>query len=135
VAVRVCAYANAASATGFDFHDVAAMTEATARIGFVLLYNDATRPGWTFYDDDGSFLLKHKSKNMILVSERGGQHGDANRIADGVRADARRPKRGEGRGAPRLPVAAVPCSLSVGSLLWVPACPWPLWRVCALSTG
>ena len=72
-----------ASLAGFDSHDVAAMTEATSRIGFVLLYNDATRPGWTYYDDDGSFLLKHKTKPMILVAERGGEHGDANRIGDG----------------------------------------------------
>ena len=61
------------------------MTEATARIGFVLLYNDATRSGWTYYDDDGSFLLKHKSKPMIVVAERGGGAGDANRIENGYR--------------------------------------------------
>ena len=47
-----------------------------AATGFVLLYNDATRPGWPFYDDDGSFLLKHKTKSMILVPERGGGYSD-----------------------------------------------------------
>ena len=49
--------------------DAAMMSEATARIGFVLLYNDATRPGWAMYDDDGSFLLKHLEQ-MEEVSVR-----------------------------------------------------------------
>jgi len=74
-----------ASDASFDVHNVAAMTGATARIGFVLLYNDATRSGWTFYDDDGSFLIKHKTKPMIIVPESGGGASDANRIQNGVK--------------------------------------------------
>ena len=74
-----------ASAAGFDYNDAASMSEATARIGFVLLYNDATRPGWTQYDDDGSFLLRHKTKPMILVPERGGGYSDRERIENGYK--------------------------------------------------
>ena len=74
-----------ASDASFDFTDVSMMTEATDRIGFVLLYNDATRPGWTHSDDDGSFLLKHKTKPMILVSETGGGYGSANAIQNGYK--------------------------------------------------
>jgi len=74
-----------ASGATFDPTNVAQMTEATSRIGFVLLYNDASRSGWTYYDDDGSFLLKHKTKPMIVVPERGGQAGDAQRIENGYR--------------------------------------------------
>jgi len=72
-----------ASDTSFDPTSVSMMTEATARIGFVLLYNDASR-GWPYYDDDGSFLLKHKTKPMILAAASGGGFGDANRIQNGV---------------------------------------------------
>lgn len=74
-----------ASDASFDPSSATHMTEVTDRIGFRLLYNDATRPGWAYYDDDGSFLLRHKVKPMILVSEKGGGHGDANRIQDGFR--------------------------------------------------
>ena len=63
-----------ASDIAFDHTSPSAMTAATDRIGFVLLYNDGTRPGWTFSDDDGSFLLKHKTKPMILVPETGGTY-------------------------------------------------------------
>jgi len=59
-----------ASDASFDATNAAQMTEATDRIGFSLLYNDASR-GWSWYDDDGSFLLKHKTKNFIVVAEQG----------------------------------------------------------------
>ena len=65
-----------ASDASFDVNSATAMGEATGRIGFTLLYNDATRPGWPVYDDDGSFLLKHKTKPMIVVPERGGGYSD-----------------------------------------------------------
>lgn len=74
-----------ASTASFDPNDASQMTEATDRIGLVLLYNDGTRPGWSYWDDDGSFIIKHKKKAMILVSEKGGGRGDANRIQDGYR--------------------------------------------------
>ena len=41
----------------------------------MLLYNDATTAGaagWLRNDDDGSFLLKHKTKNFIVAPETGG---------------------------------------------------------------
>jgi len=60
-----------ASAASFDPSSATAMTEATNRIGFVLLYNDNSR-GWGHYDDDGSFLLKHKTKNFIVAPQAGG---------------------------------------------------------------
>ena len=63
-----------ASDLSFNVNNAQHMTEATNRIGYVLLYNDNTRPGWSYADDDGSFLIKHKTKNMILVPEAGGQH-------------------------------------------------------------
>ena len=46
------------------------------------MYNDASR-GWPFYDDDGSFVIRHKTKPMILVSERGGGAQDSQRINNG----------------------------------------------------
>ena len=61
-----------ASDVSFDEASASHMSEATDRIGFVLMFNDYTRPGWTFADDDGSFILKHKTKPMILVPETGG---------------------------------------------------------------
>lgn len=61
-----------ASDVSFDESSASDMTEATDRIGYVLMYNDHTRPGWTSADDDGSFILKHKTKPMILVPEAGG---------------------------------------------------------------
>ena len=74
-----------ASSYSFDTSNAQQMSDATERIGFKLLYNDNTRPGWTYADEDGSFLLKHKTKPMILVSEARGGAGDANRIRDGDR--------------------------------------------------
>eukprot|EP00966_Prymnesium_polylepis_P175797 4069214-Prymnesium_polylepis.2 len=53
-----------ASAASFSISDVDAMTDVIDRIGFVALWNDASR-GWALNDDDGSFLLKHTTKNFI----------------------------------------------------------------------
>ena len=71
-----------ASDPSFDTNNAADMTEATDRIGFVLLFNDASRPGWLYNDDDGSFLLKHKTKPMILAPLRGG--GPTEPLTNGV---------------------------------------------------
>ena len=46
-----------ASATSFDATSIAQMDEATARIGFTLLYNDATRPGWAAARSANSWLI------------------------------------------------------------------------------
>jgi len=72
-----------ASDLSFDVNNAVHMGEATDRIGFILLFNDNTRPGWYFADDDGSFILKHKTKNMILVPEHGG--GASDPIQEGTR--------------------------------------------------
>ena len=61
-----------ASDVSFDESSAAHMTEATDRIGFTLMFNDYTRPGWAYADDDGSFILKHKTKRMVLIPEAGG---------------------------------------------------------------
>ena len=61
------------------------MEAATDRIGFVLLYNEPSRPGWAFADDDGSFLLKHKTKPFVLMPAAGGGPGNAGQVADGTR--------------------------------------------------
>jgi len=65
-----------ASDLSFDVNNADHMTEATDRIGYMLMFNDNTRPGWYFADDDGSFILKHKTKNMVLVPEVGGGRDD-----------------------------------------------------------
>jgi len=56
---------------GLQVTSAADMDKAIEAIGFELVYNDATR-GWEFEDDDGSFLLKHASLNMIAVPLHGG---------------------------------------------------------------
>ena len=65
------------SGGAFDTGDEAMMTLATNSIGWQLAYNDPTRPGWAFSDDDGSFLLKHKTLPYIAVAEAGGDRIDA----------------------------------------------------------
>jgi len=72
-----------ASDVSFDESSAAHMTEATDRIGFTLMFNDYTRPGWAYADDDGSFILKHKTKRMVLIPEAGG--GPIEPIQNGIR--------------------------------------------------
>lgn len=75
----------AASSPSFDRTNATAMSEATERIGLALLYNDHTRVGWTYADDDGSFLIRHANRPLVLVPASGGGPGNAGQIANGTR--------------------------------------------------
>ena len=59
------------------------MVEAVGNIGFVLYYNDATNVGEggdddDYTDDDGSFIIKHATLEMIVAVENGAVDGISN---------------------------------------------------------